>query len=102
MTAGGDQSGYAQREKVVELRRQRLGSGELQRFRSCQSTGSGQCQRTRHSDISISRNGWIIGRNSRQPRPPTVTLRNLVTVVIRSLSVTETFPYGVGNLRDSR
>ena len=87
VTARGDQPRYPEREQVVQLEGQGLGPGWRLRPGRRQLAAGGQRQRTRHVEFSITRNGWIIG-DSRQPRPPTVTLRNLVTVVIGPRSVT--------------
>ncbi|GAB3946089.1 hypothetical protein GCM10027614_39000 [Micromonospora vulcania] len=101
VTARGDQPGYAERENMVQVAGQGLGPGRRLQPGRPQLAAGGQRQRTRHVEFSITRDGWIIG-DSRQPRPPAVTLRNLVTVMIRARSVTYALLGALGDLRDSR
>ena len=102
VTAGGDEAGYAQREQMVELEGQGLGPGRRLRPGRCQRAARRQRQRTRHVEFSITRDGWIIGENSRQPRPPAVTLRNVFRVAVGPRSVTNALVGGPEYLRDSR
>jgi hypothetical protein len=94
VTAYGYQLGSSGRQPAVKLARKRVGPRRCigpgrRRLAACR-----QRQRTRHVGISISVR-WTWGRailrtvtSLDQPRPGTVTLRNLILVVFESRSVT--------------
>jgi hypothetical protein len=94
VTAYGYQLGPSGRQPAVELARERVGPGRCLGPGRRQLAACRQPQRTRHVGFSISV-GWMWGRailrtvtSLDQPRPGTVTLRNIILVVIKSRSVT--------------